>query len=136
MTPSVLDGRTLRFSLRDRDEHCRTYEVLAVGKGAPVSLGWVERWRESTDSQIAGTRLRRPGKGRWVFSARAFPDQVTALGYRHYEHYVVIGGSFSRGEMWLTGRRGVGQTRASAAADLVAWHDDPKARRTRAEMDG
>lgn len=64
------------MAFHDTEPDPYTYERVGVGpRGGPryhvfrdgVELGAIDSGTQSTDTQIAGTRMRRPGKGRRAF---------------------------------------------------------------------
>lgn len=123
----VLDGRRLKFSPTGADG---TYEVAAVSTSrvlAPVwvLLGRVVRDRRSTDSRIAGTRLRRPGKGAVVWRA-----EVPRAQWIHGTGMMPAGqlqGCMKPGEFRLEWRGQAWDRREDAALALAAWHDQREA---------
>lgn len=82
-----MTGRVLRFARTDREG---VYDVasVALSRVDPqpyITLGQVERIVVSTDSKIAGTRLRRPGKGRPGWRAKVAGGELQGNysgGYR------------------------------------------------------
>lgn len=112
--------------MRGRFEKTESGYRLVTDEG--VELGEVVRDRRSTDTRIAGTRLRRPGKGAIVWCAEVpraqwdhprsqrtgerFTNQPKTAGQlaRNY------GGGYrleNRGQTW--------DTRAEAAQALIDW---------------
>jgi len=128
-SPGVMEGRRLRFvSARGG----AGYDVVAVGAGMDggpmeVALGFVRREVASTDSRIAGTRLRRPGKGRTVWRAEAPRDEASAVGGGGARQLVQRGLSERTLDVAWSGWDY--QTRGEAAEVLVEWHDHPERRR-------
>lgn len=128
----VLDGRRLKFTPGSRKvdgEHVvdrSWYEVAAVSTTrvhAPhwITLGRVVRDTRSTDSRIAGTRMRRPGKGAVVWRAEV-PREQWGRGAGGLPRGCLQGdatpGAFRlewRGESW--------DRREDAAMALVAWYE-------------
>ena len=83
-------------------------------------IGFVERIRVSTDSKIAGTRLRRPGKGRVAW--RAIVPVAEREGTRRE-----LQGTFGGG--WRLEWAGHDfDTRREAAEALADWHHHPEKR--------
>lgn len=126
---SVMDGRRWRFvSARGG----AGYDVVAVGAGwdggpMEVALGFVRRETASTDSSIAGTRLRRPGKGRTVWRAEVPREEASVVGGGGARQLMPRGVSEPRLCVEWSGRDH--ETRAEAAELLVEWHDHPERRR-------
>lgn len=122
----VMLGRRLRFCRDDRDGEAR-YEVAAVQDFVQVEgpswvlLGHVVRGTRSTDSRIAGTRMRRVGKGAVVWRARVPSkqwDHGRDAGMPARELQGCMDHSFRlewRGETW--------DRREDAALALAAWYD-------------
>lgn len=130
----ALDGRRLRFTrVDDAAVGGRgSYEVAAITTGhvGPeplwVLLGYVTPAFRSTDSKIAGTRLRRSGKGARVWEAIVPLADRPRPQLRYLQHQ--FDGTW-RLEPWH-GQRW--DRRADAAAALVTWHDHPELRALRA----
>lgn len=115
----VLKGRRLRITRADDSR----YDVLAVAGEVGVLLGQVERITISTDSRIAGTRLRRPGKGRAGW--RAIVPRADFDGGRGELTMCFVWGH------WRVERVGSDFGRRQDAVDaLVQWHDHPERRET------
>lgn len=126
----VMSGRRLKFCRDDRNGEER-YEVAAVQESVRVDgpswvlLGHVVRGTRSTDSRIAGTRMRREGKGAVVWTARVPSRQWEGgrtVGLPARELQGCMDHSFRlewRGETW--------DRREDAALALAAWYDQRKA---------
>lgn len=126
----VMDGRRFKFeALEDGDG----YHVSAITTGyvAPlplhVTLGEVRRERRSTDSKVAGTRLRRQGKGAPCWRAVVPAEQADRSGRVPARHLQGTGLSIRgwrleewRGETW--------ERREDAALALADWFDYPEKR--------
>lgn len=120
MAAGVMKGRRFRFHSRDGDRV--TVDAWPVSHVLPlVILGEVERVRVSTDSKIAGTRLRRPGRGRYVY--RALVPHSERDGLKRYLQRTYP--YDWRLEPW-TGTDF--ETRREAAEALAEWHDHPEKR--------
>lgn len=127
--PSVMEGRRLRFVAARGGAG---YDVVAVGAGKDggpmeVTLGFVRREVASTDSRIAGTRLRRSGKGRTVWRAEAPRDEASAAGGGGARQLVQRGLSERTLDVEWSGWDY--PSRGEAAELLVEWHDHPERRR-------
>lgn len=120
----VMDGRRLRFVAMGQD-----YAVYAwppSSKGRAVYLGRVRRGWRSTDSKLAGTRLRRPGRGATVWHAEV-PTEFHRR--QRFEMLSELQGTFNHG--WRLEARGQAWDRRGEAAEaLIEWHDHPEKRET------
>lgn len=126
----VMEGRRFRFAIEPyrRD----SYVVMAslppgsVMTDEPVNigLGHVLRERRSTDSRIAGTRLRREGKGAVEWSAEVPREQGERCSGALARLLVERGAMPGRRRWELEPYRGQRwERREDAALALAAWYD-------------
>jgi hypothetical protein len=129
-TKSVMEGRRLRFVPAREGAG---YDVAAVDARTgvetrpEVALGFVRRETASTDTQIAGTRLRRPGKGRTVWRAEVPREEASVVGGGGARQLVQRGVRERTLDVEWSGWNY--DTRVEAAELLVEWHDHPERRR-------
>lgn len=122
----VLDGRRLRFTRAYTPAKVWRVEAVTTGHARPlplsVLLGYaVPRFR-STDTKIAGTRLRRPGKGATEWLAHVAPTLRPSSGGRY------LGGHGLSYSPWKLVQHpwqaATWDTRQEACAALAAFYDE------------
>ncbi|MGH2899873.1 MAG: hypothetical protein ACRDMZ_14460 [Solirubrobacteraceae bacterium] len=120
----VMDGRRLKFSPMSWDP--RRYEVAAIALSLVdpqpwLVLGEVVRDVRSTDSRIAGTRFRRPGKGAVVWRAEVPREQWDRSGTGAIPAGQLVQRIDRRWELQWRGQ--AWDRRQDAALALAAWYD-------------
>lgn len=123
----VMDGRRFKFEAL---EHGDGYYVAAITTGhvgpmpLHVDLGEVRREYRSTDSRIAGTRLRRVGKGATAWSARVLGGglerSLREVGLSRRAGWQLVAGWSPFRKRW--------DKREDAALALADWFDHPEKR--------
>lgn len=117
---AVMKGRRLKFTPDGEHHMVAAVAMSSVVDPQHVALGRVVRVRRSTDSKIAGTRLRRSGKGATAWRAEVPREHwdTSALSPKA-QLQGNFGGDFrleAFGERW--------DRREDAALALAAWHDE------------